>query len=64
MIKVEYMGKIYTFDKKRINVGSLLDRLSLNPEMHLVVVNGELRTEDEFIMDGEDCKIIRVVSGG
>lgn len=64
MIKVEYMGKIYTFDGKRINVGSLLDKLSLNPETHLVVVNGELRTEDEFIMDGENCKIIRVISGG
>lgn len=45
-------------------VSELLKSLGLNPESHLVIVNGRLTTEDEVIPADANVKIIKVVSGG
>lgn len=37
---------------------------SLQPEAHLAVSNGEMITEDEILKDGEEIKLISVISGG
>lgn len=45
-------------------VRDLLALLRLNPETVLVSVNGTLATEDVALRDGDDVRIIDVVSGG
>jgi len=42
----------------------ILKKLGLNPEAHLVVVNGKLTTEDELVPADAHVKIIKVISGG
>ncbi len=45
-------------------VREILKELDLNPEAHLVVVNGKLVTEDETVDEDATVKIVKVVSGG
>ena len=45
-------------------VREILKELDLNPEAHLVVVNGKLATEDETVDEDATVKIVKVVSGG
>jgi len=45
-------------------VQDLLDELAINAQTVLVLKNNELVTEDEPLNDGDDVKIITVVSGG
>ena len=47
-----------------MKVRELLKKLSLSSEGYLVIVNGNLVAEDEIISEGDNVKIIRVVSGG
>lgn len=60
---VEFEGKVHSFDGPT-RVRDLLARLSLNSEAVIVVVNGVLATEDRMVKEGENVKIIKVVSGG
>ncbi|MCS7280688.1 MAG: MoaD/ThiS family protein [Desulfobacterota bacterium] len=58
------------FEGKRIDIDEpttvkrLLERLSLNPESFLVLVNGRLATEEEVVKNSDIVKIVKVVSGG
>ena len=45
-------------------VDQLLRRLDLNPESHLVVVNGEMATGDRRLADEDDVEIVSAISGG
>ncbi len=63
MVKVKYQGRIFQFEEG-IRVGEVFEKLSLNPEEHLAVLNGQLKTEDEKLSSGDELEIIRVVSGG
>jgi|AP95_1055475.scaffolds.fasta_scaffold815775_1 sulfur carrier protein len=45
-------------------VDQLLRKLDLNPESHLVVVNGELVTGDRHISEEDTVEIISAISGG
>ena len=45
-------------------VDQLLKRLELNPESHLVIVNGELVTGDPRLHEGDAVEIVSAISGG
>ncbi|WP_277601794.1 hypothetical protein [Fervidobacterium sp. 2310opik-2] len=42
----------------------MLKRLNLNKEEHLIVVDGELYTEDRVIKKDKEVKLIKVTSSG
>ena len=46
------------------NVVELLKKFDINPETVLVVKNGEIVQEDETIFDGDEVKLLSVISGG
>ncbi|MCX8021621.1 MAG: MoaD/ThiS family protein [Syntrophorhabdaceae bacterium] len=62
-MKIEYDGKVMELDRP-ILVYKLLEKLSLNRETYLVVVNDRLVTEDHRLLPGDHVRLIRVVSGG
>ena len=45
-------------------VDQLLKRLELNPDSHLVIVNGELVTGDHRLYEGDAVEIVSAISGG
>jgi sulfur carrier protein len=47
-----------------MTVAALLDRLELNPESVLVIVDDELVTRDARLGDGDAVEIRPVISGG
>jgi len=62
-MKVEFNGKNIEVEKVT-TVLKLLEKLSLNKETHLVIVNNRLVTEDYRFSQYDTVKIIKVVSGG
>jgi sulfur carrier protein ThiS len=58
--KTEYLME----DVKDLTVAKALNRLNLLPEAHLVIRSGEMLVEHELIRDGDEIKIIPVISGG
>lgn len=62
-ITLEHSGKTEPYDAPA-TVGELIKKLGLSPEEVLVSVNGELATEDTRLRDGDEVKIISVISGG
>lgn len=64
MIEVEYRGTRYTLNEKRIKVIEILRKLEIIPEHVLVVKNGDVVTEDEFVEEGDSVEIISAISGG
>jgi len=60
---LEFEGKTLEIEG-RLKVRELLKKLSLSSEGYLVIVNGNLVAEDGIISEGDNVKIIRVVSGG
>ncbi len=47
-----------------LTVKKALQALDLLPEAHLVVRNGELLVEQEYLKDGDRIKLVPVISGG
>ena len=45
-------------------VDRLLRNLQLNPESHLVVVNGEMVTGDHHLTEDDTVEIVSAISGG
>jgi sulfur carrier protein ThiS len=43
---------------------ALLERIGINPEEVIVVRNGELVTLSEELSEGDEVKVLSVVSGG
>ena len=38
--------------------------LGLNPESHLIVVNGEMVTDDTILRPGDEVLLVAAISGG
>ncbi|AFG35665.1 hypothetical protein QQE94_07495 [Fervidobacterium pennivorans subsp. shakshaketiis] len=62
-MKVFYEFKTYEFDESMRGY-DLLKKLGLNPEEHLIIVDGELYTEDRVIKKDKEVKIVKVTSSG
>ena len=45
-------------------VSELLKKLSINPETVIAAKNDELVPEDEELKDGDEVKLLAVISGG
>jgi len=50
--------------EENINVKQLLEKLGINPVEVVVVKNGKIVVEGEKLKDGDELKLISVVSGG
>ncbi|MEZ8220210.1 sulfur carrier protein [Candidatus Fervidibacteria bacterium JGI MDM2 JNZ-1-D12] len=62
-MKVEFRGQVFEFDK-RMRVKELLEKLNLSPESTLVVRGEEVLTEDEWLEEEDEVKVISAISGG
>jgi sulfur carrier protein len=63
-IKLILRKKEYQLEGKTIQVKQALAELSLSPESYLLVRNGELLNENDWLKDGDEIKIVAVISGG
>ncbi len=43
---------------------SVLKELYINPESHLIVVNGEMVTDDTILKPGDEVLLVPAISGG
>ena len=50
--------------KNKIKVINLLKELSISPEAVIVIRNDEVITEDEFLSNDDEIKLLSVISGG
>lgn len=63
-ISVYLRKEHYELDEKQISAGEVLNRLGLSPQAYLVVRDLNLLTDKDIIHDGEEVRIIAVISGG
>lgn len=54
----------FEIEDKSISVGELFRQLDLSPQAYLAVRNLNLMTEKDIVYDGEEVRIIPVISGG
>jgi sulfur carrier protein ThiS len=62
-VKLIFRTKEYEVEAD-ITVRQALKRIDLEPESVLATRSGELITEDEVLRDGEEIKLVAVISGG
>ncbi|MFN3422635.1 MAG: sulfur carrier protein ThiS [Armatimonadota bacterium] len=62
-MKVEFRGRVFEFDE-RMKVKELLEKLNLSPESTIVVRDDEVLTEDEWLEEGDEVKVVSAISGG
>ena len=62
-MQVTYRNHTWTFNEK-LTVLQILKYVDLLPESVLVVRNGKLVTEDQYLYPGDNVKIVSVISGG
>lgn len=62
-MRVKVQDKTYQFNSK-IRVKELLKKLNLQPQSTLVICNGEVVTEDEYLNPEDEVEIINAISGG
>ncbi len=63
-IKLTLRKKEFTLEGTSIQVKTALQQLNLSPEAHLLVRNGVLLNEYDWLKDGDEVKIVAVISGG
>jgi len=62
-MKVKVKNKTYQFNIK-LKAKELLRKLNLQSQSSIVVRNGEVITEDEYIQPEDEVEIIDAISGG
>jgi len=50
--------------KPKIALRDAILKIGLQPDSVLAIRNGELITDDEILLDGNEIKLIAVISGG
>ena len=61
-MQITYRDKQYE-TKPNITARDALKKIGLDPESVLVVVNGKLVTDDVVLREGDEVKLVAVVSG-
>ena len=62
-MQITFRDKKYEI-KGGISARDAIKKIGVDPEAVLVVVNGNLVTDDAVLKDGDDVKLVAVVSGG
>jgi sulfur carrier protein len=62
-VKIKFRDKTYE-SQPGTTIRHALSELSIEPESVLITRDGELITDDEILRDGDDIKLIAVISGG
>jgi sulfur carrier protein len=63
MFKVKYRKQEWELEGK-LTVRQAIEKVGLNPESVLAVRGGELITEDVRLRDGDEIRLVAVISGG
>lgn len=63
MVEIVFRSKKFE-SKPGITARDALKKLNIDPESVLVVVNGELATDDVVLKEKDKVKLVAVVSGG
>ncbi len=63
-IKLTLRKQVFELDGPSVQVKTAFQKLNLSPEAHLIVRNGELLNENDYLKDGDEVKIVAVISGG
>jgi len=63
-IKVLYRGKEIELAEKKLKAKELLERLGLSPLSALVIKNGEVVSEEEYVEEGDKIRVVNAISGG
>lgn len=63
MVDLSFRNKKWEV-KSNIAARDALIKIGIEPESVLVVVNGKLITDDVILRDGDQVKLVAVVSGG
>jgi sulfur carrier protein len=63
MIKLKYRKQEWELEGK-YTVRQAIETVGLSPEAVLVVRDGELITEDTWLKDGDELRLVAVISGG
>ena len=63
MIRLKYRKQEWEL-KGKLTVRQAIEEVGLNPETVLAVRDGELITEDTQLLDGDEIRLVAVISGG
>jgi len=63
-IKVLYRGREIELPERRLKAKELLRKLGLSPLSSIVVKNGEVVSEEEYVEEGDNIRVINAISGG
>lgn len=63
MIKVKYRKQEWDLEGN-YTVGQAIEQVGLSPQSVLAVRDGELITEDTHLEDGDEIRLVAVISGG
>ena len=63
MIKLKYRQQEWELEGK-YSVRQAIEKVGLSPEAVLAVREGELITEDMRLNDGDEVRLVAVISGG
>ncbi|MBI5653311.1 MAG: MoaD/ThiS family protein [Chloroflexi bacterium] len=62
-MQITFRDKTYE-TKPNITARDAIKKIGMEPEAVLVVVNGKLVTDDVVLREGDQVKLVAVVSGG
>jgi len=63
MVKLKYRQQVWELEGD-LTVRQAIEAVGLNPESVLVVREGELLTQDTRLRDGDEIRLVAVISGG
>ncbi len=63
MVKLTFRGQEYLVPGG-LTLRQALEKCELNPHMVLAVRHGKLVTDDVILQDGDEIKLVAVISGG
>lgn len=63
MVKLKYRKQEWELDGK-LTVQKAIEAVGLNPEAVLAVRDGQVITEDTRLADGDEIRLVAVISGG
>ncbi|MFQ5887683.1 MAG: MoaD/ThiS family protein [Candidatus Hydrothermarchaeales archaeon] len=63
-MKVKVNGKEVELSDREATINGLLKLIEVNREAVLVAVNGEISIEEARLSEGDEVRLISVVSGG